>query len=340
MFNQHTSEWVSLGHPDKTADYISSYLLDRYLEKDPATHFAVEVMVKDSIVTLGGEVTSQADFTDDALTQFVRQAVNEIGYTREYQEKWGKANTICGDEMEVYPLIGRQSSDIGQGVSNSGWGDQGIFFGMAVNSPKSDYLPRDYFLARKLGRTLFDSGLGGLDIKTQVTVDNGGVKQVVIAIPLQKDDWNEVLIREMAEGITNCRNIILNGTGRYVTHSSVADCGITGRKLVVDLYGSGCKIGGGSPWTKDGTKADLTLNLAARKLALEAMRETGCHKVLSELSCSIGSPEVNAVTLNGKGNIINSEVLNLKPADLIAKFGLDKPGFAKRCKEGLFYDIE
>ena len=111
-----TSEWVSLGHPDKIADYISSYLLDRHLERDPKTRFAVEVMVKDQIVTLGGEIASEADFSDDEITQFVRNAVNEIGYTRMYQEKWGRENTICGDQMEVYPLLGRQSPDIGQGV--------------------------------------------------------------------------------------------------------------------------------------------------------------------------------------------------------------------------------
>ena len=94
-----TSEWVSLGHPDKIADYISSYLLDRHLERDPRTRFAVEVMVKDQIVTLGGEIASEADFSDDEITQFVRNAVNEIGYTRMYQEKWGRENTICGDQM-------------------------------------------------------------------------------------------------------------------------------------------------------------------------------------------------------------------------------------------------
>lgn len=339
MHERHTSEWVSLGHPDKTADYISSYLLDRYLEKDPDTRFAVEVMIKGNHVTLGGEVKSDAGFSDGELQEFVRQAVCDIGYTREYQDKWGKRNTICGDEIEVRTLIGRQSSDIGQGVANSGWGDQGIFFGMAVDNPASDFMPRDYFLARKLGRTLFESGLGGLDIKTQVTVQDGSVACVVVAIPLQDDDWSEILVREMAEGITDCRNIILNGTGRYVAHSSIADCGVTGRKLVVDFYGSGSRIGGGSPWTKDGTKADLTLNLAARALALKAMRETGCHRVFTELSCAIGSPNVDARCVNSRGQEISHRTLALKPADLIREFGLDKPTFARRCREGLFHDI-
>ena len=127
-----TSEWVSLGHPDKTADYISCYLLDRFLEKDENTRFAVEVMLKDSIVTLGGEVTSKAVFTDKEIAQFVRAAVNEVGYTREYQEKWGAENAICGDDLQVAIHIGRQSTGIGQGVGKGGWGDQGIFHGMAA----------------------------------------------------------------------------------------------------------------------------------------------------------------------------------------------------------------
>lgn len=334
-----TSEWVSLGHPDKVADYISCYLLDRHLEKDPGTRFAVEVMVKDNIVTLGGEVTSEADFSDDELTAFVRAAVNEIGYTREYQDKWGKENTICGDELEVYPLIGRQSDDIGRGVAKDAWGDQGIFHGMALNRPASGNMPRDYFLAKKLGQELFRSGLGGLDIKTLVTTDDGNASHVTIAIPLQEDCWNEAAIRKMAEDITRCHDITVNGTGRYVTHSSIADCGVTGRKLAVDFYGGNCRIGGGSPWTKDATKADLTLNIHARKLALDFMRRTKANGVYTSLSCSIGSPAVQVSYQDGHGHELQNEAIVAKPSELIARYGLDKPVFAKMCREGLFHAI-
>ena len=195
-----TSEWVSLGHPGKIADYISSYLLDRYIERDPKTRFAVEVMVKDQIVTLGGEIASEADFSDEEITAFVRKAVNEIGYTREYQQKWGRENTICGDEMEVYPLLGKQSPDIGQGVERDAWGDQGIFHGMALDRPSSGNMPRDHYLARKLGQALFRSRLGGLDIKTLVATSDGNASHVTVAIPLRDGDWNDVLVRQKAEG--------------------------------------------------------------------------------------------------------------------------------------------
>ena len=123
------SEYVSLGHPDKVADYISQYLLDRYIEHDPQTRYAVEVQIKGHQETLGGEVSSKHHFSSQDIAGFVREAVNEIGYTRMYQQKWGAENTICGDMLNVSTLISQQSPDIAQGLP--GWGDQGIFFGYA-----------------------------------------------------------------------------------------------------------------------------------------------------------------------------------------------------------------
>ena len=334
-----TSEWVSLGHSDKMADYISCYLLDRHLERDPKTRFAVEVMVKDQIVTLGGEIASEADFSDDEITMFVRNAVNEIGYTRMYQEKWGRENTICGDQMEVYPLLGRQSPDIGQGVDRDAWGDQGIFFGMALDRPSSGNMPRDHYLAKKLGQALFRSRLGGLDIKTLVATEDGNASHVTIAIPLLDGDLNEATVRETAQETTGCRNIIVNGTGRYVRHSSLADCGVTGRKLAVDLYGGNCRIGGGSPWTKDGSKADLTLNIHARKLALDFMRQNRLRGVHTAVSCSIGSPEIEVSYQDGHGHELRTERMEARPSELIRKYGLDKPIFTRLCREGLFHAV-
>ena len=134
------SEYVSLGHPDKIADYISQYLLDRYIEQDPDTRYAVEVQIKNYRVTLGGEVTSKASFSPQFIRELVRAAVNEIGYTRDYMERWGADNTICGELLEVECLINQQSPDIEQGLS--GWGDQGIFFGYSEPFEASGYRPR------------------------------------------------------------------------------------------------------------------------------------------------------------------------------------------------------
>ena len=335
-----TSEWVSLGHPDKTADYISCYLLDRFLERDPMARFAVEVMLKDNFVTLGGEVTGKADFTDEEIAQFVRAAVNEIGYTREYQEKWGHENAICGDDLQVTVHIGRQSNEIGQGVDRAGWGDQGIFHGMAVNCPECDDMPLDYHLAKKLGTALFNSGLGGLDIKTLVATNDGKVSHVTIAIPQRPGCDNARKIIDIVGEMTNCSDIIMNGTGNYVCHSSIADCGITGRKLAVDFYGGNCRIGGGSPWTKDATKADLTLNIHARKLALDFMRRHNLNFVFTSLSCSIGSPEIEVSYQDACGHELQNEKAIAKPSELISQYGLNRPIFTQLCRNGLFSQLQ
>ena len=179
-----TSEWVSLGHPDKMADYISSFILDQYLERDPLTRYALEVQIKDNFVTLGGEISSQANFTDDELALFVKIAVAQIGYTKCYQNIWGAENTICDQDLVVTPHIGQQSPDIAQGVDASGWGDQGIFWGMAVNDPTTNFMPKDHYLARKIGQQLYDIKYAGLDIKTQVTLFDNEPEEIVVAIPM------------------------------------------------------------------------------------------------------------------------------------------------------------
>ena len=333
-----TSEWVALGHPDKMADYISQCLLDRYISIDPGTRFAVEVMVKDNVVFLGGEVASKACFSDDALAFFVRKAVKEIGYTREYQEKWGRENTICGDDMSVYPLIGLQSPDIAKGVDSDGWGDQGIFWGMATPDDETEYMPKDIYLARKLGTALYESRRCGIDIKTQVTVESktGEVAEVVVAAPEKEEEAGFLL--ETAQRVCGCDadNIHINGTGRYVRHGSVADCGVTGRKLAVDVSGGNSPIGGGAPWTKDGTKADLSLNLLAREIAiLEATAEHATRRVA--LSCRIGSPEITGVLMDGAYNELWHWKWIRPPYKLIEKFHLNEPNYAKICRVGLCY---
>jgi S-adenosylmethionine synthetase len=262
-----TSEWVSLGHPDKMADYISSFILDRYLERDPLTRYALEVQIKDNFVTLGGEITSQANFTEDELALFVKIAVAQIGYTKCYQNIWGAENTICDQDLVVTHHIGQQSPDIAQGVDNSGWGDQGIFWGMAVNDPATNFMPKDHYLARKIGQQLYDIKYAGLDIKTQVTLFDDEPEEIVVALPmLPKHSEQDVAnaVQFCCNGKTNYK-LVVNGTGKFVKHGPIGDCGTTGRKLAVDFYGGNCRIGGGSPWTKDGSKADLTLNLLSNR---------------------------------------------------------------------------
>lgn len=339
-----TSEWVSVGHPDKMADYISCYLLDRHLERDPYTRFAVEVQIKDEFVSLGGEVTSRAGYSEDEIAAFVRRAVNRIGYTREYQQTWGRDNVACGDDLVVSQHIGVQSPDIAVGVDNDGWGDQGIFHGLAVRSPNTGNMPMDWFLAKAIGMSLYRSGYAGIDIKTQVTLDGDEVEEVVVAIPML-GTHSEEYVRRVADetarqhgfsGIEAGR-ISVNGTGRYVRHGSVGDCGTTGRKLAVDFYGGNCVIGGGSPWTKDGTKADLSLNLLARERASSYLNShSGTDEVRCALSCRIGSPEVLAVFMDGKGQELESTRETVFPKDVMDRFRLREPIYCEMCERGLF----
>lgn len=331
------SEYVSLGHPDKVADYISQYLLDRYIEHDPQTRYAVEVQIKGHQVTLGGEVSSKHHFSSQDIAGFVRDAVNEIGYTREYQQRWGAENTICGDMLNVSTLISQQSPDIAQGLD--GWGDQGIFFGYCAFDRSTCGMPYEHTIAKRICKHLFDSGVGGLDIKAQVITDDGEIKKLIVAIPLQ-DEADEKFVRDYLCGIAkrDCE-IIINGTGRYVQHSPIADCGTTGRKLAVDFYGGSCRIGGGSPWTKDGSKADLTLNLVARKLARQFAEKYGCD-VYTSLACCIGKQEVDVSVCDAANNILweGKEIIN--PAERRKAFKLDTPIYASMCRWGLFGEFQ
>ena len=177
------SEYVSLGHPDKIADYISEYILDRLIEQDPQTRYALEVQIKDNYVTLGGEVTTKASKID--YDNWVREAIMEIGYTPAYAWAWGAKEALDASLIRVEKHISQQSPDIAAGVNNDGWGDQGIMFGMAVNNPNTDYMPVDYYFAKKICQELYESGIGGLDIKTQVVISDDCISKVIVAIPLK-----------------------------------------------------------------------------------------------------------------------------------------------------------
>lgn len=332
------SEYVSLGHPDKTADYISQYLLDRYITHDPDTRYAVEVQIKGEDVTLGGEVSSRCRFTEEEVDSFVRCAVCEIGYTRDYKERWGADNTICGEDLRVHQHITQQSRDIAQGLSH-GWGDQGIFFGYCTPDLATAGMPQDHTEAKRLCRLLYESGLGGLDIKTQVGISSGAIKKVIVAVPLLPSQRVEDIESFVRAHLKGQYELIVNGTGRYVAHSSVADCGTTGRKLAVDFYGGKCRIGGGSPWTKDASKADLTLNLVARHMARNLSAKTG-DTVSTCLACCIGRPNVDYVATSGRGLLIESGSFDFDPAEIRHQYRLDTPIYASMCRWGLFGEFQ
>ena len=329
-----TAEAVSIGHPDKTADYISSYILDRFIEEDPKVRYAVEVMIKDNTVILGGEIESAK--TLPYLDEYVRQALREIGYDEDYHQIWGdKAINI--NKLNVINLIGLQSVEIGQGTAQDGWGDQGVFVGYACQG--QNHINQELFYAKKLNNALYEKARQsknlGLDIKTQISIDeNGHITTAIVAIPMLKSENLNDFISNVLKQKPD--EIIINGTGIYQTHSSVADCGITGRKLACDFYSTACPIGGGSPWTKDPSKADLTLNLYARYLALQNLKDN--DECCVYLSSCIGQYKLPSATIKTiqKGKInVQSFDCKLKPNEIIELLGLNKPIYTQLCKNGL-----
>ena len=329
-----TAEAVSIGHPDKTADYISSYLLDELLKQDPWVRYAVEVMVKENAVIFAGEVSGQIEMPN--LSQVAKAALADIGYTQEYNDIW-QENAVNPDKLRVINLIGAQSSDIGQGVSMDGWGDQGVFVGYACRG--EDYLPPELYWARKLNAALYETALHderlGLDIKTQITLDEmGKTETAVVAVPMQeKVDLTDVVCQVLAD---KPKHLIINGTGAYEMHGAVADCGVTGRKLACDFYSTGCPVGGGSPWGKDATKADVTLNHKARALAKELLKDNDeCFVYLS--SC-IGKSELpSAESRCIKNGLVSKEsiVIAETPKQMIQNLRLNTPVFKSLCRQSV-----
>lgn len=340
-----TSEWVSGGHPDKVADFIVSWLLDRYLERDENVRFAVECQVKDSHVTLGGEVTSAAVITDDEIRRHVRDAVCAIGYTPDYVRRWGADNCIDPDSLDVTIHIGQQSPDIAQGVNRDGWGDQGIFWGMATVDTR-DMMPLDHGLAKRIGMELYrtaqaDGGATiGLDIKTQVKVVDGRVAEVVAAVPTRDPSEAERMVRRIVQReIRDAVKMTVNGTGSYVRHATAGDCGTTGRKLAVDFYGGNCFIGGGCPWGKDPSKADVTLNVYARHLAVEMLGKGVSDTVFCALDCCIGRREIGISYFDGGFRELMRTRMDAPASQIVDMMRLKRPVWASRCELGLFTEI-
>ena len=359
-----TSEYVSLGHPDKIADYISEYILDRIIEQDPKPRYALEIQTKDNHITYGGELTTTANIKD--LHKWIQDAVRHIGYTHEYAAAWPAGYTLDADNLDIKGHISKQSPDIAEGVDMDGWGDQGVFFGFYCDETShGDGI--DHAMAKLLGQTLYYTAkeqpitIFGLDIKTQVTVEqvkNGVpyVSQVVVAIPIRDfTSHGRRFIKRCVIDFLKTQNArktsdytcIVNGTGEYKRHASMGDCGTTGRKLVVDFYGGRSRIGGGSPWTKDGSKADLTLNLYAHELAEQFYHENkdnwGEHEIWfveSELSCCIGKSNITGTltAYDHKGKLLIAVDISgdIKPSHLIQKYKLNTPRFADMCEYGLF----
>lgn len=327
-FQVFTSESVSEGHPDKIADQISDAILDAILRQDPGARVACEVFVKTGMVMVGGEITTKAWVDVDDIT---RQVIKEIGYN---SSQMGFDWESCA----VLSAIGKQSPDIAQGVDNQqtkilGAGDQGLMFGYA--SRETDvFMPAPIAYAHRLMEkqaSLRKSGkLPWLrpDAKSQVTLkyDHGKpveVDTVVLSTQHSPDvshsDLTEAVREEIikavlpAEWLTDRTRYFINPTGRFVIGGPLGDCGLTGRKIIVDTYGGMARHGGGCFSGKDPSKVDRSAAYAARHVAKNIVAAGIADKCEIQVSYAIGIAEPTSISVDtfGTGRLTNSEIIDL-----------------------------
>jgi len=355
-----TSESVSEGHPDKIADQISDAILDAILEQDPHARVACETLVKTGMVMLAGEITTNAWVDAEAIA---RKTICDIGYDH---SELGFDGHTCA----VITAIGKQSNDIAQGVDKRedqqlGAGDQGMMFGYATN--ETDVLmpaPITYShrLMKKQAELRHNKTLPwlGPDAKAQLSFvyDNGkpvGIDCVVLSTQHDDDVSNKTIQEAVMECIlkpvippawlNQANNILINPTGRFVVGGPVGDCGLTGRKIIVDTYGGLAHHGGGAFSGKDPSKVDRTGAYAARYVAKNIVASGLAERCEVQISYAIGVAEPTSINVNTFGTgqcsddllcrLIQTHV-DLRPGMIIKQLDLLKPIYQKTASYGHF----
>jgi S-adenosylmethionine synthetase len=350
-----TSESVTEGHPDKIADQISDAVLDSLIAQDPTSRVACECLVTTGLAFIAGEITTQA-YAD--LPQIVRETIKGVGYTR---AKYGFDYETCA----VISAIHEQSPDIAQGVDPGGAGDQGLMFGYACNET-DELMPLPIMLAHKLTRRLAevrrDEILDYLrpDGKSQVTVEYEGdkpvrVEAVIISAQhsslvkmetIREDIMEKVIQHVIPAGLLDEKTkYFINPTGRFVVGGPQGDCGLTGRKIIVDTYGGVGSHGGGAFSGKDPTKVDRSASYMARHIAKNIVAAGLAGHVELQLAYAIGVADpvsVMADTL-GTGKVDEArivkairEIFPLTPKGIIEYLDLRRPIFRKTAAYGHF----
>ncbi|PSB77313.1 methionine adenosyltransferase [Photobacterium damselae subsp. damselae] len=355
-----TSESVSEGHPDKIADQISDAVLDAILEQDPKARVACETYVKTGMVMVGGEITTSAWVDIEELT---RETVREIGYV--HSDMGFDANSCA-----ILNTIGKQSPDINQGVDKTdpkeqGAGDQGIMFGYATN--ETDVLmpaPITYshLLMQRQAEVRKNGTLPWLrpDAKSQVTFryDNGkivGIDAVVLSTQhsdsISTPDLREAVMEEIikpvlpAEWLSRDTKYFINPTGRFVIGGPMGDCGLTGRKIIVDTYGGAARHGGGAFSGKDPSKVDRSAAYAARYVAKNIVAAGMADRCEIQLSYAIGVADPTSIMVETFGTEkVAQEIIieavrqhfDLRPYGLQEMLNLLQPIYKKTAAYGHF----
>ncbi|MEH8026531.1 methionine adenosyltransferase [Gallibacterium anatis] len=355
-----TSESVSEGHPDKIADQISDVVLDAILEQDPKARVACETYVKTGMALIGGEITTSA-WVD--IEHLARQVICDIGYT---SSEMG----FDGHSCAVLNGIGKQSSDINQGVDREnpleqGAGDQGIMFGYATNETEV-LMPAPITYAHRLMEQQSKVRRSGVlpwlrpDAKSQITFiyENGKI-QGIDTVVLSSQHADSVSDKDLREGImeeiikpvlpahwlsTNTKYFI-NPTGRFVIGGPMGDCGLTGRKIIVDTYGGAARHGGGAFSGKDPSKVDRSAAYAARYVAKNIVAAGLADRCEIQLSYAIGVAEPTSIMVDtfGTGKVDNEllvkavrEHFDLRPYGLIKMLDLIQPIYRQTAAYGHF----
>jgi S-adenosylmethionine synthetase len=350
-----TSESVTEGHPDKIADQISDAVLDALIEQDPYSRVACETVVTTGLAFIAGEITSKA-YAD--LPGIVRDTIKGVGYTR---AKYGFDYETCA----VVSAIHEQSPDIAMGVDPGGAGDQGLMFGYACNETE-ELMPLPIMLAHKLARRLTQVRKEEIvdylrpDGKSQVTVEYEGdrpvrVEAVIISAQhsslvkietIREDILAKVIHEVIPPNLLDSRTkYFINPTGRFVVGGPQGDCGLTGRKIIVDTYGGVGSHGGGAFSGKDPTKVDRSASYMARHIAKNVVAAGLADKIELQIAYAIGVPDPVSVMADTMGTgkldeprIVEAirETFTLTPKGIIEYLNLRRPVFKKTAAYGHF----
>ena len=357
-----TSESVSEGHPDKVADQVSDAILDAILDQDPNARVAAETMAATNLLVLAGEITSNSKVDYEKTA---RNTLKNIGYDN---PEYGIDYKTC----DILIKYGEQSRDIGQGVDGAmddpkdqGAGDQGIMFGYACNETP-ELMPLPIWLSHRLverqAMLRKDGRLSWLrpDAKSQVTINyqNNQPKAIdTIVLSTQHnpdvdmEDLKEAVIEEIIKPIIpdylsqTKINYLINPTGRFVTGGPEGDCGLTGRKIIVDTYGGAAPHGGGAFSGKDPSKVDRSAAYAGRYVAKNIVAAKLADKCLVQLSYAIGVAKPTSIMVDtmGTGKLPDEEIsklisreFDLRPRGIIEMLDLLRPIYKKTAAYGHF----
>ena len=358
-----TSESVSMGHPDKLADQISDGVLDALFEQDPYSRVACETMVTTGMAIIAGEITTQAQID---YPEVVRNVIRDVGYT---DDEMG----ICADTCAVLTSIDRQSPDIAQGVDENsvsgkeiGAGDQGLMFGFACRDTEEELMPLPIALSHRILDRLNDARFGNEvawlrpDSKSQVTVEYDGLKPVRIdtvvvstqhSPDVSNEDIQNFVVNQIinpllpAELVQGDITYHVNPTGRFVTGGPHGDCGLTGRKIIVDTYGGWGRHGGGAFSGKDPTKVDRSAAYMSRHVAKNIVAAGLAERCEVQLAYAIGvtDPVSVHVDTQGTGEVDDARICDIvreffpfSPGGIIDYLDLRKPIYRKTAAGGHF----